>query len=284
MHFVLVHVGCGNWVAMMAYGFTILAKKKSQIAHSSFVGTLTSSVPRCRLSFASVVVMTQESGQMRIFLFFIYNIFLYSWDSVFTRGLPNNIDLTIPLYFEIKQIIVFNIVSQQLILHECQRHEWWFLKVPQLLESTRNKWLAAFCQTPKLFYYQEMILGIQTMKTVRGGNKLLWSLFGLVAFEIPSFRHTVSGYVISLEGSWKAWGIIAWGTMWVLLAKSQSGTISSANGTNHCKVSVIINNIKPYQKLLYGHTRADQPRLRRLLFCVGLRVNVSLPLETRKTT
>ncbi|HXX97925.1 MAG TPA: hypothetical protein VEL11_12515 [Candidatus Bathyarchaeia archaeon] len=83
------------------------------------------------------------------------------------------------------------------------------------------------------------------------GRRLLWSLFGLVAFEI-----LISGTVLnSFNGhalSSKAITVIITSPdkgQQVPISKNLiiSG-ISSANRTNNCEVSVIINNIKPYQK------------------------------------
>ncbi|MFZ0512463.1 MAG: hypothetical protein WAM14_12720 [Candidatus Nitrosopolaris sp.] len=82
------------------------------------------------------------------------------------------------------------------------------------------------------------------------GRPLLWSLFGLFAFEIllsATVLNSFSGYAISS----KALNVIITSPekgQQVPVSKNLiiSG-ISSANVTN-CEVSVIINNIKPYQK------------------------------------
>lgn len=83
------------------------------------------------------------------------------------------------------------------------------------------------------------------------GRQLLWSLFGLVAFEIfisATVLSSFSGYAVSS----KALSVIITSPdkgQQVPVSKNLSiSGISSANGTNNCEVSVIINNIKPYQK------------------------------------
>jgi hypothetical protein len=83
------------------------------------------------------------------------------------------------------------------------------------------------------------------------GRQLFWSLFGLFAFEIllsATVLNSFSGYAVSS----KALSVIITSPdkgQQVPVSKNLliSGT-SSANGTNNCEVSVIINSIKPYQK------------------------------------
>jgi hypothetical protein len=83
------------------------------------------------------------------------------------------------------------------------------------------------------------------------GRQLLWSLFGLVAFQIllsATILNSFNGYAVSS----KALAVIITSPdkgQQVPVSKNLiiSG-ISSANRTNNCKVSIIINNIKPYQE------------------------------------
>ena len=83
------------------------------------------------------------------------------------------------------------------------------------------------------------------------GSHLLWLLFGLITFEIlisVTILNSFSGYALSS----KAITVIITSpnkAQQVPISKNLiiSG-ISSANRTNNCEVSVIINNIKPYQK------------------------------------
>ena len=83
------------------------------------------------------------------------------------------------------------------------------------------------------------------------GRRLLWPLFGLVAFEIlilATVLNSSNGYALSSKA------------ITVIITSPDKGQqvpisknliisgISSANRTDNCEVSVIINNIKPYQK------------------------------------
>jgi hypothetical protein len=89
----------------------------------------------------------------------------------------------------------------------------------------------------------------KSYETKRG--QLLWPLFVLVAFEIlisATVLNSYNGYALSSKG------------ITVIITSPDKGQqvpisknliisgISLANRTNNCEVSVIINNIKPYQK------------------------------------
>ncbi|MFZ0511109.1 MAG: hypothetical protein WAM14_05850 [Candidatus Nitrosopolaris sp.] len=83
------------------------------------------------------------------------------------------------------------------------------------------------------------------------GRQLSWSLFGLVAFEILLSATVLNSFSVYAISS-KALDITSpENGQQVPVSKNLliSG-ISSANGTNNCEVSVIINNIKPYQKAI----------------------------------
>ena len=79
------------------------------------------------------------------------------------------------------------------------------------------------------------------------GKQLLWPLFGLVALEIL-LSATVSGYAISSKVLDVSITSPKTGQQVPVSKNLLISGISSANGTNNCEVSVIINNIKPYQK------------------------------------
>jgi len=78
-------------------------------------------------------------------------------------------------------------------------------------------------------------------------KQLLCPLFGLVAFEIL-LSATVSGYAISSNALNVSIITPEKGQQVPVSKNLLISGISSANGTNNCEVSVIINNIKPYQK------------------------------------
>ena len=83
------------------------------------------------------------------------------------------------------------------------------------------------------------------------GKQLLWSLFGLVAFEIllsTTVLNSFSGYAISSKALDVSITSPENGQQVPVSKNLLISGISSANGTNNCEVSVIINNIKPYQK------------------------------------
>ena len=88
-------------------------------------------------------------------------------------------------------------------------------------------------------------------------KQLLWPLFGLVAFEIL-LSATVSGYAISSKALDVGITSPKNGQQVPVSKNLLISGISSANGTNNCEVSVIINNIKPYQKVnATGHNGSN---------------------------
>jgi hypothetical protein len=83
------------------------------------------------------------------------------------------------------------------------------------------------------------------------GRQLLWSLFGLVAFEIlisAAVLNSFNGYALSSKANTVSITSPYKGQQVPISKNLIISGISSANRTNNCEVSVIINNIKPYQK------------------------------------
>ncbi len=85
----------------------------------------------------------------------------------------------------------------------------------------------------------------------RKGRQLLWSLFALVALEIlisATVLNSFNGYALPSKANTVIITLPYKGQQVSISKNLIISGISSSNKTNNCEVSVIINNIKPYQK------------------------------------